>query len=179
MPQPDRFVVHILIAVAEQEAEAISKRTKAAPATARAPATKLGGRRALADLQRLELRLGQCVTRKRAKSARISFQTSSPYELPARAHSARSGRTQRSRDPNAPKSWGMACGAGARADGRATTSLSYEDQVRGAFCWSRFPLVRPLPSISSATDTLALFGDFFGTTSLSDFPCSFIIGSSS
>src|SRR5207245_8615710 len=48
--------------------------------------------------------------------------------------------------------------------------------VRDAFCWGRFPLVRPLPSIPSATGCPALFGDFAGTTGLSDFPCSFIIG---
>src|ERR671918_1243568 len=48
--------------------------------------------------------------------------------------------------------------------------------VRGAFCWLGFPLARPLPSISSAADRSALFGDFAGTTGLSDCPCPFIVG---
>src|ERR1700677_2913745 len=48
--------------------------------------------------------------------------------------------------------------------------------VRVAFCCGRFPLVKPLPSIPSASGLPALFGDFSGTTGLSDFPCSFIVG---
>jgi DNA invertase Pin-like site-specific DNA recombinase len=49
MPQANKFTVHIMAAVAEQEAEAISKRTKAALAAAKARGTQLGGRRISAE----------------------------------------------------------------------------------------------------------------------------------
>jgi DNA invertase Pin-like site-specific DNA recombinase len=45
MPAATRFVVHVMAAVAEQEAEAISKRTKAALQATKKRGTVLGGRR--------------------------------------------------------------------------------------------------------------------------------------
>lgn len=49
MPAANKFVLHVMAAVAEQEAEAISKRTKAALAAARERGTVLGGRRVSAE----------------------------------------------------------------------------------------------------------------------------------
>jgi hypothetical protein len=41
-----------------------------------------------------------------------------------------------------------------------THSARLPGSASGAFCWLRFPLARPLPSISSSADPLVLFGDF-------------------
>ena len=56
MPEANRFVVHIMAAVAEQEADAISKRTKAALAAAKARIKALGGRRVSAGTVRRDRR---------------------------------------------------------------------------------------------------------------------------
>jgi hypothetical protein len=105
MPQVDRFVVHILAAVAEQEAEAISKRTKAALAAARRGELSLAAVESrLSGLQRSELQRARCVAKKRPRSARSSFRQSQPYKPPARVRSARSrqnstlARSQRPED---------------------------------------------------------------------------------
>ena len=49
MPSATPFTIHIMAAVAEQEAEAISKRTKAALIATKARGTVLGGRRVSAE----------------------------------------------------------------------------------------------------------------------------------
>jgi DNA invertase Pin-like site-specific DNA recombinase len=62
MPQADRFQLHIYAALAEQEAVAISKRTKAALAAAKARGTQLGGRRVSRE-RWAEIRLGASALR--------------------------------------------------------------------------------------------------------------------
>jgi DNA invertase Pin-like site-specific DNA recombinase len=62
MPAANKFVLHVMAAVGEQEAEAISKRTKAALAAAKARGTQLGGRRVSRERWNeitLEARLGR------------------------------------------------------------------------------------------------------------------------
>src|ERR1700722_11668015 len=73
MPQANRFVVHILAAVAEHEAEAISKRTKAALAAAKARGAQLGGRRVSAE-RWAEIRLAAGVARSAVADKRAAIE---------------------------------------------------------------------------------------------------------
>ena len=69
MPTCNRFTVHIMAAVAQQEAEMISKRTKLALAAARARGVKLGGTRKLSKAEKTKGNL-----------------VSAAYGLPRRGH---------------------------------------------------------------------------------------------
>jgi DNA invertase Pin-like site-specific DNA recombinase len=62
LPRPNKLTVHIMAAMAEHEASAISVRTKAALAAAKARGTKLGGYR---------WHISQVSVRGTAESARV------------------------------------------------------------------------------------------------------------
>ncbi len=69
MPSATKFTIHIMAAVAEQEADAISKRTIAALAAAKARGTVLGGRRVSAERQVEIVTMARAERSKRAQKA--------------------------------------------------------------------------------------------------------------
>ena len=90
MPQANRFVVHILAAVAEQEAEP-SRREPRQPSQPqrRGEQSLAAAASRLSALQRSERLHGKCVARERAKSARSSTRRSQPYKPAEQSRSAR------------------------------------------------------------------------------------------
>jgi DNA invertase Pin-like site-specific DNA recombinase len=88
-PQANRLTVHILAAVAEHEARAISDRTKAALAAARARGVRLGGNRGkLADVRSLGT-LASVVARRARSDARAKDVLPLIQQIQARGASLR------------------------------------------------------------------------------------------
>lgn len=83
-PQANRLTIHILAAVAENEAQAISHRTRAALAAAKARGIQLGGFRG---------RAGTCNDLAKARAARIAQADGRAADLAAMIQSIQSGGT--------------------------------------------------------------------------------------
>jgi DNA invertase Pin-like site-specific DNA recombinase len=89
MPTATPFMLHVYAAVAEEEARAISRRTKAAPAAAKARGVKLGGDRGYRPAAAPDGRLGgKQSARRRIMRHTVQWWRSRPYGPPMALMSA-------------------------------------------------------------------------------------------
>ena len=111
LPGASRFTLHILAAVAEQEATAISERTRAALAAAKARGQKLGGPMNLTDVARqrsLAVRRAHAADRHRLTLPLVKAWTGAGWSLQKQADALtelRVPQPRATRAGQAPKPW--------------------------------------------------------------------------